>query len=141
MHVVQLSGVDVNLLVPLHALLETKSVARAARQIGLSPSATSHALARLRALFGDPLLVRAGRQLVRTPRAEALQERCRHAVESLHDVFADDLTFDPKTMKRAFRVATTDHVQLMLLRSVDRLLATEAPGVDLYCLPMDRGSM
>jgi DNA-binding transcriptional LysR family regulator len=141
MHGVQLSGIDANLVVPLHALLESKSVTLAARRIALSPSATSHALARLRQLTGDPLLVRAGRQLVRTARAEALLETSRRAVESLEAVFAADRAFDPATLKRSFRVATTDHVQLMLLRALDRHLAKHAPGVDLFCLPMDRGSM
>jgi DNA-binding transcriptional LysR family regulator len=141
MHGMQLSGVDANLVAPLHALLEERSVAAAARRIGLSPSATSHALARLRVLFDDPLLARAGRKLVRTPRGEALFEASRRAVEALGALLRPERPFDARTMKRSFRIATTDHVQLALLRGADRLLTSEAPGVDLYCLPMDRGSM
>jgi DNA-binding transcriptional LysR family regulator len=139
MHAVHLSGVDVNLVVPLHALLEERSVASAAKRVGLSASATSHALARLRRLLDDPLLVRAGRQLVRTPRGERLLEACRRAVESLDGVFREERPFEASSMTRSFRIATTDHVQLVLLRAVDKLLAKEAPTVDLYCLPMDRG--
>ena len=137
----QLSGVDANLVAPLHALLEERSVAAAARRIGLSPSATSHALARLRSLFGDPLLARAGRKLVRTARGDALFEASRRAVEALDTLLRPERPFDPRTLRRSFRLATTDHVQLALLRAADRLLSVEAPGVDLYCLPMDRGSM
>ncbi len=140
MHGMQLSAVDTNLVVPLHALLEERSVVAAAKRVGLSPSATSHALARLRQVLGDPLLVRAGRKLVLTPRAEALLETTRQCVDNLERVFHAGSTLEPKKLKRAFRLATTDHVQLSLLRAVDRILVREAPGVDLYCLPMDRGS-
>jgi DNA-binding transcriptional LysR family regulator len=141
MHGVHLSAVDANLVLPLHALLETRSVSAAAKRVGLSPSATSHALARLRAVLGDPLLVRAGQKLVRTPRGETLLDASRQAVERLQAVFAHDAPFDPRSMRRAFRVATTDHVQLLLLRTVDERLTKEAPGVDFFCLPMDWGSM
>ncbi len=79
----QLSGIDANLFVVLRALLQTRSVTQAARRLSLSPSATSHALARLRTVFDDPLLVRAGRQLMPTPRALALQESLGQALETL----------------------------------------------------------
>ena len=65
---------DLNLLVPLDVLLAEGSVAAAARRLGLSPSATSRALTRLREVTGDPLLVRAGRKMVPTPRALELRE-------------------------------------------------------------------
>ena len=71
-HDMKLAAVDLNLLVALKALLGERHVTRAARQLGLSQSATSHALARLRELYGDPLLVRSGRTLELTPRAVAL---------------------------------------------------------------------
>ena len=69
---------DLNLLVTLDVLLAEGSVARAARRLRLSPSAMSRALARLRETTGDPLLVRAGRGLVPTPRALQLRERVAH---------------------------------------------------------------
>ncbi|MFZ1839170.1 MAG: LysR family transcriptional regulator, partial [Dokdonella sp.] len=68
---------DLNLLVPLDVLLTEASVAAAARRLQLSPSAMSRTLARLREITGDPLLVRAGRDLVPTPLAVALRERVR----------------------------------------------------------------
>jgi DNA-binding transcriptional LysR family regulator len=141
MHGMQLSAFDANLVVPLHALLEERSVAAAAKRIGLSASATSHALARLRIVTGDQLLVRAGRSLVRTPRGEMLLEKSRAAVHALEAVFREERPFEARSLARAFRIATTDHVQLVLLRATDRILAREAPNVDLYALPMDRGSM
>ena len=72
---------DLNLLVTLDVLLAEGSVARAARRLRLSPSAMSRALARLRAATGDPLLVRAGRSLVPTPRAAELRDRVGHLVQ------------------------------------------------------------
>jgi DNA-binding transcriptional LysR family regulator len=71
----RLSRPDLNLLVTLDAVLAEGSVTRAARRLGLSPSAMSRSLARLRETTGDPLLVRAGRGLVPTPRALELRER------------------------------------------------------------------
>src|SRR3954452_10609173 len=79
MHPMQLSGFDANLFVTLHALLEEENVGRAAKRVGLSPSAMSHALARLRETFADALLVRAGRRLVATPRAATLREVVRRS--------------------------------------------------------------
>ena len=69
-----LAGVDLNLLVALDALLAERSVTRAAERVGLSQPGMSNTLARLRKLFGDPLLVREGMALVPTPRAEALRQ-------------------------------------------------------------------
>src|SRR5881409_3364070 len=76
-----MSTPDLNLLVTLDAVLAEGSVARAARRLRLSPSAMSRALARLRATTGDPLLVRAGRGLVPTPRALELRERVGQLVQ------------------------------------------------------------
>lgn len=72
---------DFNLLITLDAVLAEGSVARAAQRLGLSPSAMSRALARLRETTGDPLLVRAGRGLVPTPRALDLREKVSRLVE------------------------------------------------------------
>jgi DNA-binding transcriptional LysR family regulator len=132
MHGMQLSGVDANLFVVLHALLETGHVGRAARRLGLSPSATSHALSRLRGLLGDPLFVRAGRRLVPTPHALALKDELGRAVESLEATLRPRRAIDPATLTRAFRIETTDHVQLVLLRALDAIARKEVPHVDVY---------
>jgi DNA-binding transcriptional LysR family regulator len=81
-----MSGPDLNLLVTLDVLLEEGNVARAARRLNLSPSAMSRALARLRETTGDPLLVRAGRGLVPTPRAAELRERVSQLVQDTRAV-------------------------------------------------------
>ncbi|MEM1415851.1 MAG: LysR family transcriptional regulator, partial [Myxococcota bacterium] len=106
MHAVQLSAIDLNLLVILSALLETRSVKDAAARVSLSPSATSHALGRLRELLGDPLLVRAGRQLVPTPRAEALRPALERFVREGEAVLRAGEDVAPERLERAFRVLT-----------------------------------
>lgn len=132
MHSVQLSGVDANLFVVLHALLETAHVGRAARRLGLSPSATSHALSRLRDLLGDPLFVRAGRRLVPTPRALELKDELARAVESLEATLRPRGAIDPATLARSFRIETTDHVQFVLIRALDAIARKESPRVDIF---------
>jgi DNA-binding transcriptional LysR family regulator len=132
MHAVHLSSIDVNLLVALRALLETRNVTAAGRRLGLSPSATSHALARLRGLLGDPLLVRAGRALILTPRASALAEPLAQALEALETALAPREALDPRTLARSFRIETTDHVQFVLLRALDARAREESPRVNIY---------
>lgn len=131
-----LAAVDLNLLPVLAVLLETESVTVASQRLGLSTSATSHALGRLRDQVGDPLLVRAGRRLVPTPRAVALGPLVTAAIAASEAVFTDPDGFDPSALTRTFRLHTTDHVSLVLGPSVDRVLRTKAPGVDLYLQPI-----
>src|SRR6201989_3278198 len=102
MHGVQLSAIDANLLVALHALLEERNVVRAARRLALSPSATSHALARLRDLLGDALLVRAGRRLVPTPRGEALLAPLERLIAEREGILRPAAPLEPAKLRRAF---------------------------------------
>ncbi len=129
----QLLKVDLNLLLALDLLLEERSVTRAAKRLGRSQPATSHALARLRELLGDPLLVRQGRELVPTPRALALQGPLHHILGELGRVLEDSSSFDPATSTRRFVLACPD----MLAPTVPLLLGAmaEAPGVRLELVP------
>ncbi len=132
LHVMQLSAVDSNLLVMLHPLLQTRSVNEAAKLLGLSPSATSHALARLRVLFGDELLVRAGRGLVLTPRGAALAPAVERAVGALELVLKPVDSFVPRELRRTFRLVYADSWDWVLLPVLDAVLQRQAPGVDLH---------
>jgi len=131
MNTVQLSSIDLNLLLVLHALLESGSVKLAAARLSLSPSATSHALRRLRELLEDPVLVRAGREMVLSPRAERMRPRVRHLVEEIEGVLRIE-GFDPKQQRRSFRVACSDYTELLLVAPLSQRLAAEAPGIDLF---------
>lgn len=132
MHGMHLSAIDLNLLPLLHAVLETRSVKAGAQRVGLSPSATSHALGRLRELLDDPLLVRAGRQLQLTPRAERLRPRVQRLVDELGSVLRSEEALAPARLQRPFTLGGGDLVELVLLAPLGRRLAAAAPGVDLY---------
>ena len=103
-----MSGPDLNLLVTLDVLLAEGSVARAARRLRLSPSAMSRALARLRLTMGDPLLVRAGRGLVPTPRALALREQVSTLVQGAKAALRPAETLDLKRLARTFTLRASD---------------------------------
>lgn len=124
-----LSGVDLNLLVALDALLTERNVTRAAERMSLGQSAMSAALARLRKQLGDPLLVREGRTYRLTTLAESLVEPVREAIAAADQVLGVRRPFDPRTDERAFSVIASDYVTLVLLRPLLAALAVEAPGV------------
>lgn len=122
---------DFNLLLTLDVLLTEGSVAAAARRLGLSPSAMSRALARLREVTGDPLLVRAGRGLVPTPRALELRSQVGQLVDGVRAVLRPAEKLDISTVERRFTLRTSDgFVETFGPRLLDRVLA-EAPGVTL----------
>jgi DNA-binding transcriptional LysR family regulator len=137
----QLSAMDLNLLVALDALLDTGSVKKAAQRLALSASATSHTLARLRDLLDDPLLVRSGQKLVLTPRAERLRPRVRALVEDIAQVLAPEPAFDPGRLRRTFTVAATDHLSMLVMEPLSRVLTQAAPSVNLYLGPVYRDTM
>jgi DNA-binding transcriptional LysR family regulator len=126
---------DLSLLTTLDALLQEANVTLAAKRLGLSTPAASHALARIRERLGDPVLVRAGRKLVLTPRAEELRPQVRSLVEDAARVMSSAAPFSPRGLTRTFTVFTTDHVLLVLGPAMDRILRKEAPDVCLRFLP------
>lgn len=136
-----MQGPDLNLLVVLDVLLEEGSVARAARRLRLSPSAMSRALGRLRETTGDPLLVRAGRGLVTTPRAIELRESVGAVVQQARAVLRPVEAFDLSTLERTFTLRTSDgFVENFGPRLLARVSA-EAPGIRLNFLQKpDKGS-
>src|SRR3979409_2086550 len=122
---------DLNLLVHLDVLLAEGSVARAAQRLRLSPSAMSRALARLRATTGDPLLVRAGRGLVPTPRALALRERVGRLVRDGEAVLRPAETLDLKQLARTFTLRTSEGFVENFGPALIARVAKQAPGVRL----------
>ncbi|MEO0322251.1 MAG: LysR family transcriptional regulator [Myxococcota bacterium] len=126
-----LRDVDLNLLVALEALLEEASVTRAAERLGKSVPGTSHALGRLRDTLGDPLLVRAGRSMVRTARAEALRPALRDTLARIEGLLAPAEAVDPATLTRTFTLHVTDHVLLVLGARLEERLGADAPHVSL----------
>lgn len=122
---------DFNLLVTLDVLLEEGSVARAARRLRLSPSAMSRALARLRETTGDPLLVRAGRGLVPTPRALELRERVSQLVQDGIAVLRPAENPKLDLLERTFTLRTSDGFVENFGPALITRVSEEAPGVRL----------
>src|ERR1700761_8864746 len=103
-----MSSLDLNLLTALDILLSEGSVGGAARRLNLSASAMSRTLARIREAAGGPLLVRAGRSLVPTPRAEELRKRVREVVEAAQAVLRADAPLDLASLERIFIIRAND---------------------------------
>jgi DNA-binding transcriptional LysR family regulator len=122
---------DLNLLVTLDVLLAEGSVARAARRLRLSPSAMSRALARLRGATGDPLLVRAGRGLVPTPRALELREQASRIVQDAQAVLRPARPPDLKQLVRTFTLRTSEGFVENFGPGLIARIGKEAPGVRL----------
>lgn len=126
-----MSRPDLNLLLTLDVLLTECNVARAARRLRLSPSAMSRALARLRDTTGDPLLVRAGRGLVPTPRAQELREQVSRLVQEAQGVLRPAELLDPARLSRHFTLRTSDGFVEYFGPALIALAQREAPGVRL----------
>ncbi|AKS04826.1 LysR family transcriptional regulator [Pseudomonas trivialis] len=122
---------DLNLLVTLDVLLAEGSVAAAARRLCLSPSAMSRALARLRETTGDPLLVRAGRGLVPTPRAVELREQVSRLVQEATAVLRPVQSVDMAQVERTFTLRTSEEFVENVGPALLARIAKEAPGVRL----------
>ena len=126
-----MSNPDLNLLLTLDVVLTEGSVARAAERLHLSPSAMSRALARLRAATGDPLLVRAGRGLVPTPRALELREQVSQLVQDAKAVLRPAEQLDLTQLVRTFTIRSREGFVENFGPDLIARIGAEAPGVRL----------
>lgn len=127
-----IAGIDLNLAVVLHALLEERSVSRAGQRVGLSQSATSHALSRLRDILKDPLFVRTPRGFVPTARASELAATLAEGLASVERAMFAPAAFDATTAKRTFRIGSSDYADHVVMPSLMEQLASDAPGMDVW---------
>ncbi|MFF5078646.1 LysR family transcriptional regulator [Actinoplanes sp. NPDC000266] len=130
---------DLNLLVALDALLEEGSVGGAARRLHLSEPATSRALGRIRAATGDPILVRSGRSMVPTPRAQAIRTEVHALVERAQALFTPPGAPDLSTLERAFTLLASD-VAISIGPALLARVRAEAPHVALRFLGEGSGT-
>lgn len=137
MHRMKHAKLDLNLLPLLDAILTHESVGKAAATVGLSKPAASHALARIRAQLGDAILVRAGQRWVLTQRAAAIAPRVHAAVEETRLLLSADRPFDPKELRREFRIHATDAMLSLVGLQVGHAVSTEAPNVSLRFVPLE----
>lgn len=133
-------SVDLNLLVLFDTLIQTRSVNRAAEAMGLSQSATSGALARLRGVFDDALFVRTAAQMEPTPRAQQLAPVVRRVVQTIQQEILQSPHFEPAQAQRSFTLLTPDIGEVAFLPGVLRRLQHEAPGVRLHAVSRARAA-
>jgi DNA-binding transcriptional LysR family regulator len=128
-------ALDLNLLVALDALLSERSVSGAARKLGLSTSAMSRTLSRLRAVLGDPVLVLAGRAMVPTPHAEAIAKQVSALNAGVHAVLSPPPKIDIRALTREFTLRANDAFVLLNAARLAAAVAAAAPGVRLRFVP------
>jgi len=132
-----LSSLDLNLLLVLEACLEERNITRAAKRVGLSQPATSSALRRLREALGDPLLARSGRQMVLTRRGEHLLPAVTSALHQIRVALDDKPAFDPSQRSQTFTVIANDYAELILLPYALGCIQASAGRVTLRLIRVD----
>ena len=129
-----LRHLDLNHLIVLRVLLETRSVTLTAKRLHMSQPAVSRALARLRTLLGDKLLLKGRSDMAPTARAEALFDPLVSLLKQLESFVAPS-TFEPGKTPRLFRIAMTDHAAIVMLPGLMPIFAREAPGAAIEVIP------
>jgi DNA-binding transcriptional LysR family regulator len=130
----RLEDIDLNLIVTLHWLLTEQSVTRAAARLDVSQPTVSHALGRLRDLLGDPLLIKSGRTMLPTKKAEALQPKVAEVVDRVRDLLLEETSFDPTNQSGRFRIAVIDSIGAVVVRAWQKAVQPEAPKLELDIL-------
>ena len=133
----QLETLDLNLVLTLHWVLTEQNVSRAAERLGVSQPAVSHGLKRLRDVFGDPLLVKSGRIMRTTPRAERMKPEVARLVAGMRELFQTEAAFDPATAEGRFRISASDNWALLASRAWARAVAPLAPNLSLDVVAID----
>ncbi len=129
---------DLNLLRVLDQLLKHHSVSRAAEALGVTQAATSNTLRRLREHFGDELLVRNGGRMAPTKRAEQLRPDVEAAATAVEKAFAKSAPFVAAKAHGAFRIATSDHIDAVVVEPLIRRIAKAAPDLQIVMEPISR---
>jgi DNA-binding transcriptional LysR family regulator len=124
-------SLDLNLLTAFAFLEQTRSVTIAARMLGLSQPAMSHILSRLRLALGDRLFVKTPKEMVPTPRALELAPFIHNMLAQIERAIFDVDVFSPQTLRRTFRIKTTDFIEAMLIPQLFSVLEQEAPAVKI----------
>jgi DNA-binding transcriptional LysR family regulator len=137
MNAVQFNDADLNLIKVLDALTREVSVARAARRLGVTPSAISHALGRLRAMLRDPVVVRSGRTLRLTPRALALAPVAASVCEAARGLLTDAPDTDPREWQDTLRILGSDYALAAWVFPAVTAARTAAPGLRVAAISLD----
>lgn len=138
---VHLHRVDLNLLVVLDAIFTEGGITKAGEKLYLTQPAISHALGRLRELFGDQLFIREGRRMVPTPLARSLMQPIRRTLRSLEATLNEVQKFDPATTQRHFRIAVLDVLEAAVLPALMARVAAQASSIDISVVRVDRRTL
>jgi LysR family transcriptional activator for leuABCD operon len=136
--VLNLRGVDLNLLPVFEAAYEEPTLSRAAQRLAMTQSAVSHALTRLRDVFNDELFVRSGRGVVRTPTSDAIYTKLHVALNTVRESVSETRGFDPKTSTRSFFIAVSHPLGSLMAVRLKQQLAVAAPAVQVSCTTRSR---
>lgn len=137
----KLSAIDINLLIVFQAIEDHRHITRAAKSLGLTQSAVSHSLGRLREVFKDSLFIKTSRGMVPTKKANEVASALPALLADLSDLFLNKEVFRPDKINRTFRIQTTDLIEHMLLPSILGLQQQSAMGLKVafgnvgYALP------
>ncbi len=134
-------GLDLNLLHALDVLLEERNVSRAADRLGLSQSALSAALSRMRDFFGDELLILEGRRMHPTAFAEQITSQLRVTLGAIDTLLLTSRTFAPETAERTFRVIASDYLVTAILSRLAERFTVAAPGIRLNYVAPDEAAL
>jgi DNA-binding transcriptional LysR family regulator len=137
---VQFRLLDLNLLRVFDALIEERSVTKAAARLHITPSAVSHALARLRDLFEDQLFVRGPQGMQATPRAAEIGPRLREGLHQI-EMALTPLAFDPRASTRVFTIACSGYICAVLLPELMRRMRAQAPNAKLVVRALETGTV
>ncbi len=136
MNMMHLSSVDLNLLVVFEAVYSEKNLTRAGEKLGLTQSAVSHALARVRKLLGDPLFVRSGGGMVPTPRAEEVYAGLAGPLGGIRRALEQPRPFVPEEEERTFLLSMSDYCGMVILPPLTARLRKVAPGIGIAVSPL-----
>ncbi|NJK35420.1 MAG: LysR family transcriptional regulator [Oscillatoriales cyanobacterium SM2_2_1] len=135
-----LSDIDLNLLVVFEAIWLEKSVTEAAERLHLGQPAVSSALARLRTLLNDELFVRNGREMKPTPKSRVIAPQVLQSLQSVRAVLLSHDRFDPQTASRQFTIATSDYLANLILPTMIQTLTEKAPHIDWRIVPLEKNT-
>jgi len=128
-------NIDLNLLVVLHALFRHRNVSQAAIELGLSQSAVSHALSRLRIVFGDPLFVRISRGIAPTEFAKNIKPEIESWMSQTQMLTNRQSAFDPKTANGRITISSTDYFEVVVMPKLQKVISKEAPNLQISLRP------
>jgi DNA-binding transcriptional LysR family regulator len=137
---IDLSAIDLNLLVAFEALYTEQSVTVAAQRIHVGQPAMSSSLGRLRQLFADDLFIRIGREMKPTAKAEAIAPQLLAALNIIRTTLANPQSFEPASLQTAFAIATSDYIANLILPKMLEILREQAPQIDLRIIAVEKES-